>query len=199
MIINPKLVRELESLTSKEINRNVSYAFEHELLWYGVDAVVHYHVMDRVKDVTAETLPEFAQKYKLGRGTQFWNEHHIAISADTLEQDGIYIPKQRRGGIVALFENDYFANRGFNGTFDRDNFMKLGQLKKRSWENSTLLDKEIQERGLQWSKELWMDCVAGFKKYKNGGGDIPKQSEKVTRLGEELIAYYSAMFMGAAK
>ena len=57
----------LNELTAEEVSRSVSYAYEHEMLWYGIDAVAHAHLMRMAKDISEGKLSqeEFAEKYSL--------------------------------------------------------------------------------------------------------------------------------------
>ena len=62
----------LNELTVEEVSRSVSYAYEHEMLWYGIDAVAHTHLMRMARDISKGKLirDEFVEKYGLEFGSQ---------------------------------------------------------------------------------------------------------------------------------
>ncbi len=85
--------KELNELTLDEVSRSVSYAYEHELFWYGINSVVHIHLMRMSRDISKgkSLLDEFIKKYEL----DFINsDYGFFLSLKKIEFDGIFIPQQ---------------------------------------------------------------------------------------------------------
>lgn len=46
----------LNSLSESDVSRKVSYAYEHEILWYGIDAVAHVQLMRMARAISEGNL-----------------------------------------------------------------------------------------------------------------------------------------------
>jgi len=60
MNLSEKIKHSLNSLTIAEIDGEISYPFEHEIIWYGIDAVSHVYLMRRAREMSAE---DFVKRY----------------------------------------------------------------------------------------------------------------------------------------
>ena len=196
----------LNGLTAEEVSRSVSYAYEHEMLWYGIDAVAHAHLMRMAKDISDGKLSqeEFVEKYHLDFGSQ---NYGFVVPLEKIESDGIFIPQQAYCGSdgqrwerrVHFFNHDYGNRVRHDGWVEKE---YARQLMDRKWQPSDLENPELFEQGVKFGRDMWRTCVQGFERTKRGtlkgfrdGKDIygSPQPQKVTDLGEKLIAYYSAL------
>ena len=53
----------LNELTVEEVSREVSYAYEHEVLLYGIDAIALTHLMQMAKDISEGRLSQSYSGY----------------------------------------------------------------------------------------------------------------------------------------
>ncbi len=183
----------LNELTREEVSRSVSYAYEHELLWYGIDAVVHSHLMLMAQDISNGTLSndKFIEKYGLDFDNQ--NDGFFA-PLERIESNGIFIPQQaywdeegkRCDRRIHFFYDDYVNRVLRDGWVDKEYAMKLIRKK---WQPSDLENRELVEQGIKFGRDMWKTCVEGFyrvnRKY--------PQPQKVTDFAEKLMTYYSAL------
>lgn len=188
-----KTKRELDELTSDELDRKNSYAYNHELLWYGLDGFAHFWLMKQARLFIEQgkDTQELQQRYGIKRGNEM--KHSLAFlygntffyPFSIVIQDGIYVPKHALRKETVLFDrSDIPSNRRFENN-------QVMNLCNRRWNLEDFANKELVEQGMTFGKELWKSGVKGFYKYKDGTEDIHKQSNKVTELGEKLIQYYS--------
>lgn len=177
-VLDETVKKALNELTKEEVNQNTSYGYGHEILWYGVDAVIHTHLMRMARDVSKRKLPldKFIETYGLeSRRTR------ILVDLERIETDGIFIPRHTTRGKVHLFHSDYL-NRVYFWDAEKD-YAK--QLIERKWELSDLENLELVEQGIRFGRDMWASCVKGFERKR----ETP-QPIKVTDLGRELISYY---------
>lgn len=213
-------IKELDEATKKAINdlslddasREHSYAFEHELLFYGVEAVAHYHLMNMARGIFEGeiSIDEFVKKYALSFGINPESMHPQLASPQftgnltLLANDKIFVPQQaynlpgvRRSGKVRFLYSDY-RNRMHNDSWTDKASAKA--LIKRIWQPSDLQNPELVKQCARFGRDLWQTCVSGFDRYKNGDKTefytIPQQPKHVTELGEQLIEYYSSLVLG---
>ncbi len=198
--------KELNDLTKAEVSRSISFAYEHEMLWYGIDAVAHVYLMRMARDISKGILKqdEFIRKYELDFGNQ---ECGFVLSLNKIESDGLFIPQQaycpgngkRLDRKIHFFNGDYDNRVRHKGWVDKD---YANQLMERKWEPSDLENPELVEQGVKFGRDMWGTCVKEFEISKRGilkeiynGKRIYSlpQPQKVTDLGEKLITYYSAL------
>lgn len=202
--------REIDLLTPNEVSRGTSYAFEHELLWYGVEAVAHHHLMRQARDVAhgKTTFPAFCRKYQLISGK--WKSgapRFLAVPLKTIEHDGVYVPKQaywddagtNHERDIRLFSGDY-RNRFYqdNTKNAKKDITLIELFEKRKFDKASLKDPRFIADGIRFSRDLWRRAVRGFEEYQRGDEriDIAVQPTHVTRLGGKLMRYYSALIEG---
>lgn len=194
--INLKTQQEVDSLTPEERSRGNSFAYEHEILWYGLEGFAHFWLMKNAKKFIEQgkTPQELQAKYDLKRGDKI--KHSLAFiygstfayPLSKVTQDGIYIPKYSQANDRVLFNvHDIPSNRRFQDNIETMN------LCRRRWNLEDFANMELVEQGMIFGKELWKTGVVGFNRYKGETFNEVKQSEKVTSLGEKLIEYYSAI------
>jgi len=204
----------VNALTLEEVKGENSHPYNHEILWYGVDAVVHFHLMTVAQDISGGKISqeEFFERYELRFNDSL---HLLIVPLEKIESDGIFIPKHaywdKKGNIrkrrrkIFLFNVDYNNFIRGEGWVDKE---YARQLTYRSWHPSDLKDPVLIEQGVKFGRDLWITCVDVFEKTKDGDGCLmgvdadgkeyysPPQPEKITDLGEKLIAYYSAIVLG---
>lgn len=175
----------LDSLTIEETKRSISYSYEHEILWYGIDAVTHVYLMRQAKNIGAK---EFVSRYILDQDLNKGGAYPFCYSK-TIENDGIFIPKRRyynswdrvyteKAG-TRLFDSDY--NNRINDIWNLTS--KRGNFKFEDFENTSFL-----KNGNEFGIALWERSLEGFEKYLNYKTPQP---ENVTFLARKLIDYYS--------
>lgn len=206
--IDEDVKKAFDELEWDDIEGSECYPLRHELLWYGIKAVAHFHLMHMV-GLTDEITPEFTEKYRLDlEETNPTHFHYTKIKhtghggfyvpLKAVEQDGIYFPKAAyydgagriHERLVPLFEQDYINCILRDSWTDKEYATKfIGKV----WAVGHLLWNN--EKGIRFARDLWKTCVAGFEKYKDGHSDWkpedPPQPQKITDLGRKLIAYYA--------
>ncbi len=193
--LNDTVINEVNKLT--EMEREKHYAFCHELLWYGIDAVAHAHLMRMAKKNLSDrklSLGELIDRYGLAFGENYTN---ITIKADSIVSDGIFLPQHKvLIKKFSLFNRDYLNRVWYADWKDKE---YAEELIRRKWEPNDLEDKDLVLAGERFGKDMWLSCVKGFNQYKNGYRieEIPKQPKDITILGEKLIKYYSKIVAGA--
>lgn len=178
--------RALNELTREEVSREVSYAYEHEILWYGIDAVAHTHLMNIARDIPNGNLSveEFIEKYSVEFGS---GSYSFLVSLDGIEADGIFIPQQRVHRAVNLFDVDY-KNRLRRDSWVEKNY--AGDLINITrWQPRYLKNSRLIEHGVKFGRDMWQTCVTGFDQTNKRH----PQPQKVTDLGRELIKYYNGI------
>lgn len=201
--------RAIDCLSLDDTSRERSYAFEHELLFYGVEAVAHYHLMSMARDISEGkiSLDEFVKKYGLSFGINPESMYPKLASPQftgnltLLANDGIFVPQQaynlpyvRRSGKIQFFSTDYFNRTRQDGWVD-ESFAE--ELIKRTWQPTDLQDPELAEKGMRFDRDLWKTCLLGFEDlqiYQKGVRTA--QPDHVTELGKQLIKYYSSLVLG---
>jgi len=192
----------LNALTKYEVM--LSSAYYHEIVWYGLDAVAHVHVMRKAKEVAEGKLStdEFVNKYDLNwKITKLTNGTSLVkpcIQLKKVASDGIFMPKHLNciGGWedysreVRLFNYDYL-NRVSLDSWTNKEYAK--DLVRTSW-SGDLKDADLIEQGIIFGKDMWNTCSVGFENWVKELHRIRKnQPQKVTDLGRKLIEYYSAI------
>lgn len=190
------IIKELNELTKEEVSRKVSYAFEHEILWYGIDAIAHAHLMRMAKDISEGKLSqdEFVKKYKLN----FRRSYGFVGSLEKIESDGIFMPQHTcRDGEGNKFDREvHFFNSDYGNRVNKkcwENKKYAIELMGRRWQPSDLRNPELVEQGIKFGRDMWLTCVEGFEVAQKGYLDVSAQPQKVTDLGRKLIEYYSAL------
>lgn len=178
----------LNELTAEEVSRSVSYAYQHEILGYGIDAVVHTYLMRMARNISEGKLSkeEFAKKYNLELG----NQYGLIVSLKQIEFKGIFIPQQAywdRDDRKIHFFNPDLGNRVYHDSWiDKDYAL---QLIDKKWQLSDLENPKLVEQGIKFGRDMWRTCVEGFNRTKREYS----QPQKITNLGEKLIEYYSVL------
>lgn len=199
--LSKKVRDDINSLTRKEIVKQ--FAYTHELRWYGLDAVAHFCLMDKARDVYRGNISkdDFVEKYRL----RFDKRGYLAVPFESIEKDGIFIPEMTYGFFgkkprsevdVSLFDAGDHINRILMPSWkDKDYAVAL---MRRKWEFSDFEDADLVEQGVRYGRDFWGTCVAGFNENKDGMFFEGKMYEpaipaKLKRLGEKLVGYYSGI------
>ncbi|MBL7054923.1 hypothetical protein ISS05_04150 [Candidatus Woesearchaeota archaeon] len=190
----------LNELNVNEVSSEVSYAYNHELLWYGVDAVAHVHLMKMARDISEGklSLDEFIDKYNLDCiGSPSYG---FFVPLDKIESDGIFVPQQtylQNLKKTCFFDQDYINRVLLDSWVEKEYANKLIG---RKWQLSDLENPALIEQGVKFGRDMWRTCVEGFHQLKNGdpGSNDPAQPKKVTDLCKKLIDYYSTLIFEPA-
>jgi hypothetical protein len=208
MELSPEVKDGLNGLSKEEVKLSVNYAYRHNLLGYGVNAIAHVHLMRKAKEyLLPKILPlaEFIAKY----GLTFDKRWGLLGPLKKIESDGIFVPRQKHWAeygedgeedeiILNYFGQDY-GNKLLSGE-DREKYRYAEALMKKKWQPEDLENPELLEQGLRFGQDLWTICVQDFHSSKNGTIRVlfpdgrrllnPPQPQKVTDLAERLIEYY---------
>lgn len=199
-LLDEKVKKAVNSLTAEEISRETSFAFEHELVWYGIEALTHIHIMSKARDIAIRerNLQGFLDTYQLAFTPHPGN---TLVHLQKLEEDNIFIPHQAYWGKpkperkIQLFSQDYFNKlfpRELNySTRDKiDAWFKNNYAAKLMYQRvlqpKDLENEEVVSQGIEFGKEIWNQIVHSFQKYSKEFS----QPKKVTNIGNALIAYY---------
>lgn len=192
--INPKVRKDIDSLTDIEIG--INYAFAHELIWYGVDAFAHVYIASMARDSISEKMPfkDFTEKYDIEiRKLSFSSLLRLSFPLTPIKNDGVFIPHHSNpiDRVVNIMYPDY-RNRITKESWP-SNKTRARELINMEWQVTDLKDPYLVNGILQFGKDMWTTCVQGFRQHASGIPifKIGKQSQKVTDLGEKLIEYYS--------
>lgn len=194
----------IDGLSSEDTSRERSYAFEHELLFYGVEALIHYHIMNMARNISEGKIStdEFVKKYRLIFGDdpelEYTNVSPQFIgNLKLLTDDGIFVPQQaynlphvRSNGKVRFFDSDYRNRLSYDGW---SNKQLAHTLIDHIWRPADLQNLELTRQGVEFARDLWQTCIWGFNFYKDGQGKT--QPRHVTEPGEQLIEYYSSLIL----
>lgn len=190
--LNDEVKHALNTFTPEEISRKISYPFEHEILWYGIDGVAHAHLMRKAKELGAE---QFVAKYVLNR--EMNSSASVPVCLDTtIENDGIFIPRARHYDLhTGKFDQDtavplFFVD--YRGKFNRSDLWWLTERGKK-WKVEDFANPEILRQGVEFGIDLWNASVKRFEKYLP---DYPQQLQRVTDLARKLIEYYNLVVEG---
>ena len=198
--LDKKLEKRLNALTPEEINSRVSWAYNHEVLWYGVEAVAHFYLMKIAQAIFKGKLSkeEIIEKYNL----TFVGENSGLIKGSIYEmtKDKIFIPKQlsdsaysdtyRHKGEISFFSSDYLNRVARDCWIDKE---YAQQLINHNWQPEDLENQELIQQGIRFGKDMWATCVNGFEQYKELGVEqkFYAKNKKVNKLARGLIKYYS--------
>jgi hypothetical protein len=181
----------LDEITKEKVISSCE-AYDHEILWYGIEAVAHAYLMQMALDISKK-LPqdEFVKKYDLNFESQ---DYGFIVPFEKIESEGIFIPQLARCRWPSerrfhLFSPDYRNRIRSDCWVERD---YARQLLDRKWQSSDLEDAELVLQGVKFGRDLWKTCVDGFHKMKKGVLR-PAQPLEITNLGEKLIEYYSTI------
>ena len=80
--LDEQTIGELNKLSLIEVSSKVSYSFSHELLWYGIDSIVHFHLMRMAQDAVSGkiNLEDFLSKYNVRPFEIYGKEIGLQIS-----------------------------------------------------------------------------------------------------------------------
>lgn len=188
----------LNALSAREVSRSVSYAYEHEILWYGIEAVAHAHMLQRAKEISEgeftreEFLSLFCLDFEEGNHHSMGDSFQFVGPLKNIESSGIFIPQHaystEKPRMIFYFSSDYR-----NRLRRTDN--ALYYLLDRKWQPSDLEDKQLITEGIFFARKLWNNCVEHFHEFKGGDPkhNDPPQPENVTILAERLIEYYDVI------
>ncbi len=205
-VLDKETAKAVNELTQTDIGTNS--AFDHEILWYGINSVVHAYIMVQARDVYSGkvSLDDFVQKYSIdavrespgytfnGVYTPPHTVHGIFVPLRNIESAGVFVPRQAYwtpDRKIKMFDGDYL-NWVNDPSWTADKGYAYDLLKRcgrEIWTPSIFEDQAIVEVGLRFGRDMWRTCTVVFEKRQAD----KEQSQKVAELGRKLIAYYSAV------
>ncbi len=214
--------RDLDSVSETEWKN--SHAFNHEIAWYGVEALACTYIAGKSKEAIREgiSVEDLVKRYELdnfeGEGQKGRIGGGFTCSVQGLRKDSIFIPRLKDDRRISLFDIDHTNKFGsprhpFGSltTEDVENAFELVDYNRgiNSWSYKDLRDEEKLRKALKFGKDMWKRCVESFEKYKEPSpihtrGDrvlewSPGQPQKVTDLGRKIIVYWGSIIDLAGK
>lgn len=192
----------LDSLTEEGLRDRSCYAFDHELMIYGTQALAHSYIMQMARDVAEGRMPleDFIKKYGIGPSDDVTHKSFEGpLSA--IGNEGIFIPKAafrfRDERVIQYFNMD-LPNRFRHGKW-RDAEGAYGMMLN-GVKAEDLNDPGTVEKGIVYSEDLWKGCASSFEKSQkaNKASKRPAQPKHITELGRELIRYWSKIILPEA-
>ncbi len=166
------------------------YAYEHEILWYGIDSIVHIYLMDKAREISSGIISreDFMRKYDIN-----YEDSLLSAGIEGIRRKGIFVPQQKEKKTIYLFSRDYNAKLPYT-----PEYYSSSKLVNRDWAPSDLEDLELVTSGLKCGKDMWKNCVEGYESTKDGKDHMNRNmfrpvpsSDRI--LIEKLISYYSAL------
>lgn len=158
--INQDLVKEINS-----ISRATFYPFDHDFLWYGVDAAIHFVVMNSALHTNKEDMLNFINKYDLRRGRIYEANSHpygFHASLKNISED-VFIPQQKFNNkpdrLILLFSRDYMNYSYIDKKIYTPKFVKsltrnLIELTELHWTKDVFENKDILCKGIKFARDL---------------------------------------------
>ncbi len=192
--IDEETKRQINGIPLAALRAKNAYAFYHELLLYGVNAIAHFYLMAEAKNVLHGAFPpEVASEIGLQRD----NWGFASIPVKRLRNSGIFVPRQRTLKIrqktkdVPLFNSDYRNRTDFMGESIAEFGRRITNQEISDKLGENLRNEDFLKNGLLFARYLWDYSVKGFEKYSAGTESIPKQPKDLTLMGRKLIDYYN--------
>ncbi len=189
--IDPVLRQEVDAIKYTETERLWKYyAFDHEIVWYGVDAVFHVQFSrDALKVAEGEaSLNDLISRYQLhkmdARDSKFF------ASLEPMKEAGIYVPPQRKITRTDLFTDDLINLCGSQASTFRLPPSTNKEIFRRNWSLEDFKDKELMKKALSVAKNLWAITVMNFELNKGARGDTPALPADAAQTVKKLIDYY---------
>jgi len=194
-------------------------AYEHDIVWYGTEAILHGDIMRKVQQRVKDgfSLRAFLKEYSVkfdymgrslnNKSKKIYHERNpeaplrLCIDLKILEKDRIFVPKHT---YEFFLEQPLSVHESHIWLFNRDYINRLQdsasvELMNHSWTKADLLNPLIVQHGFEFAKALWEDSI---KKYEKGlefhaspERPFPRvQPERVNQLARKLINYYTSLF-----
>lgn len=175
----------VEALTKEEVSREVSYSFEHELLWYGVDAVcVAAAARDAISMIDQGNASDFMERYKPEQereGVQF------NLKYRTLQEEGLYVPPHCRGDDFTLLPSDWYNCVDGTMLTQTEKVDLIGSRRNLA----DLSDRRWMELALDTAQDVFDSSAFGFENELRGRHG--HQPAHVTEAGRRLLGYYGSL------
>lgn len=165
--------------------------FEHEIIWYGLEALLHKEVFGKIKRNKDEGLNPLC-KIPVDYHTNGF-DRGLGVHLKFLEQEGIIIPKiaydirRRREHTVVLFQTDY-KNRYL--LLDDDNLPKMLAYslieRHRELRRIDLDDHNLIIDAQCFAKDMWQRCMHDFCIHAGQGRDLA-QHRLIARYYDEYM------------
>ncbi len=189
--IDPEVRKKIEAVRIEDHQKTGEYyAYYHELVWYGVEAVFHVQFARDALDVAAgkTSLEGFMAKYRLHKKEKYSN--HFLASVQPVEDAGIYFPPQREGGEMVVFSDDYMNQCGFpTSTFRTPKPLNL-EIMRRNWQPEDFTDGALMLKALGLAKNLWAIAAVNFEVNRKKNKKRVGLPQDAADAGRGLIDYY---------
>lgn len=189
--IDPELRRLVDAITCDDRQKQRQYyAFFHEIVWYGVDAVFHVQFTRDALEVAAGRmdLDELVERYRIHKDDD--SASKFTASLEPLEDAGIYVPAQRTTREVDLFGDDYLNICGFPLSTFRMPKETMGKIFRKRWNMKDFTNPELMREALNVAKNLWAINAVSFDLYKNARRDAASIPPDEAARIKKLIEYY---------
>jgi len=189
--IDPVLRQEVDSIQyTKTEQMREYYAFYHEIIWYGVEAVFHVQFAREALEVAARKkgFDDFITSYDIHKIDS--RDSKFKASMQPLEDAGIYIPPQRESREVKLFSDDYMNLCGFPLSSFRLPKAALEETLRRQWSIEDFKDEALMKKALRVAKNLWAATAVNFDLNKGKTDTHGALPENVAQAAKKLMEYY---------
>jgi hypothetical protein len=196
-VLDAQTEQALNELDINRINDEKNYAYQHDLVLYGIDAMIHVFIMKALKTFIEKksSIHTLIAKYGIDN-----TPSGFEIYLNKIEDAGIFIPihKQQQTDPklkrIIFFDPDYLNfvwTERLIGT--RDSFDKLHAWAKglvtRKWTIADLENITLVEEGIKFGRTMWEYKIKEYEKYKVKYG----LDKDIAVLAEKLIQYYSSI------
>jgi hypothetical protein len=187
--IDPELVERIESMDPKTLMEPSAVAYNHELLWFGVDIVAITHLMRVAQSVCDGKLPleEFLSRY----GFVFSGNTLERCTADrgSIVRDGLYLKAHQYKDRINFLNPEHLQKITSTSMIRTGSKEKLN-LCRRIWHPKDFADPKKVKLALEVAKDLWTSINISFEQYSRYGNYGVPQNSDLTEIGRQLIKYY---------
>ncbi len=180
--------------------------FNHALVCYGVDAVIHQCLACVLEENrgSLDRILSLTKHYGVIQGPTNSQSNPFRVSIAPFEERGLYIPPQRKRSVfwdhdfVPLFSVD---NQNRMGSYSWKNVQEAYSLTRREWSIDDLQEKSILKQWKQFASDLWSTCIEEYQRDKGGAALImengvvtrraPPLPKDAVKACDQLISYYS--------
>lgn len=200
------LIQRLSALPLEAIRTND--AFDHGILWYGVEALSHIVLLSIAKELVKDKagLEAFIEEYGIS-----FPQHGIKFNLYKLRESSFYIPPQRVGPCL-LFDRDdlnHLPMSKVSGQSKWDfnpDFNHWFELADRQWSPSDLLNTRLLTLGIQFGFELWRLASSEMGNYspeyrptRQAKGPARLLAMYYENLAVELMTKYGPKYLSEAQ
>ncbi|PIN81442.1 hypothetical protein COV13_01340 [Candidatus Woesearchaeota archaeon CG10_big_fil_rev_8_21_14_0_10_32_9] len=197
----PKISAELY----EEINnipRDKFYPFDHDLLWYGLDAIVHFVVMNAASNIDKKDFDNFIKKYDLRNGRIYEpNSPPVGFYVNLKSvSEEIFIPRQKfynkENRFCFLFSRDYLnylyiPKEIYTSTFVDLMSKNIKTLTETHWTKEMFQDDTALQTGMAFARDALKVQQSEFNiNAKNTEFENRLEKDRIINVTNNLFEYY---------